>query len=170
MFTRNLLSQWTEKQKYLRLVSFLNALLSNIHKSYCMNHILWNEWMKPKKRMIEFLALASSSLLKLGQENVHTSPNRESIYLLLGDIVKSSKVWIVFHYATYHYVMILLRNRQVRLRNILFRFFQWTDLNHVSPTSFFEIVMLRFKKKLEWRHTADSDVNIWFLLEILVPI
>ena len=42
--------------------------------------------------MIEFLALASSSLLKLGQENVHTSPNRESIYLLLGDIVKSSKV------------------------------------------------------------------------------
>ena len=48
--------------------------------------------MKPEKRMIEFLALASSSLLKLGQENVHTSPNRESIYLLLGDIVKSSKV------------------------------------------------------------------------------
>lgn len=44
------------------------------------------------QRMIEFLALASSSLLKLGQENVHTSPNRESIYLLLGDIVKSSKV------------------------------------------------------------------------------
>ena len=56
--------------------------------------------MKPEKRMIEFLALASSSLLKLGQENVHTSPNRESIYLLLGDIVKSSKVLITLYVIT----------------------------------------------------------------------
>ena len=56
--------------------------------------------LKPEKRMIEFLALASSSLLKLGQENVHTSPNRESIYLLLGDIVKSSKVPITLHVIT----------------------------------------------------------------------
>ena len=63
--------------------------------------------MKPEKRMIEFLALASSSLLKLGQENVHTSPNRESIYLLLGDIVKSSKVCHYVMITSYFYYVII---------------------------------------------------------------
>ena len=72
------------------------------HDSFCIQYEP-KEWNQ-KKRMIEFLALASSSLLKLGQENVHTSPNRESIYLLLGDIVKSSKVWIACYYITNHYV------------------------------------------------------------------
>ena len=102
MFTRNLLSQWTEKQKYLRRVSFRKIVIW--YDSFLMNHTWLARKMKPKKRMIEFLALASSSLLKLGQENVHTSPNRESIYLLLGDIVKSSKVRILCYYITNHYV------------------------------------------------------------------
>lgn len=42
-------------------------------------------------RMVEFLALASSSLLRIGHETGIVSRNREAVYLLLGDIVKKSK-------------------------------------------------------------------------------
>lgn len=44
-----------------------------------------------EERMKEFLALASSSLLRLGQETEKEAiKNRESIYLLLDEIVKES--------------------------------------------------------------------------------
>lgn len=46
--------------------------------------------------MVEFLALASSSLLKLGQETGIAARNREAIYLLLGEIVRKSKVTWTF--------------------------------------------------------------------------
>ena len=45
--------------------------------------------------MVEFLALASSSLLKLGQETGMAARNREAIYLLLGEIVRKSKVYLL---------------------------------------------------------------------------
>ena len=43
-------------------------------------------------RMVEFLALASSSLLRIGNETGVLSRNRDAVYLLIGDIVKKSKV------------------------------------------------------------------------------
>ena len=43
-------------------------------------------------RMVEFLALASSSLLRIGNETGVLSRNRDAVFLLIGDIVKKSKV------------------------------------------------------------------------------
>ena len=69
-------------------INIVTHALFNVHKK--SNEV--DREVEITNRMIEFLALASSSLLKLGQENSQASLNRESIYLLLGEIVGNSKV------------------------------------------------------------------------------
>ena len=74
-------------------INIVTHALFNVHKK--SNEV--DREVEITNRMIEFLALASSSLLKLGQETNQASLNRESIYLLLGDIVENSKVlfWLL---------------------------------------------------------------------------
>ena len=78
----------------LQAINIVTHALFNVHKK--SNEV--DREVEITNRMIEFLALASSSLLKLGQENNPASLNRESIYLLLGDIVENSKVhfWLFY--------------------------------------------------------------------------
>lgn len=81
--------------------SFYRASLeghsNNIHcLSFAINHVFGAMFTISNQddiedRMKEFLALASSSLLKLGQEiDKELTKNRESVYLLLEQIVKES--------------------------------------------------------------------------------
>ena len=72
-----------------KAINVVTHALFNVHKK---SHEVDRE-VEITNRMIEFLALASSSLLKLGQENGQAALNRESIYLLLGEIVENSKVF-----------------------------------------------------------------------------
>jgi NCK-associated protein 1 len=72
-----------------KAINTITSALFNVHKKSASELDREHEI---SQRMVEFLALASSSLLKLGQESHQSAANRDSIYMLLGEIVSSSKV------------------------------------------------------------------------------
>nr|CAB3264230.1 nck-associated protein 1 [Phallusia mammillata] len=73
---------------------------------------------KVEERLKEFLALASSSLLKLGQETDRASTrNRESIYLLLENIVRSSP-FLTMDLLESCFPYVLLRNSYHAVRRM----------------------------------------------------
>jgi NCK-associated protein 1 len=104
-FNPNYASHKNNTHCIAKAINHISTALFNIHTK----QTTLNRENEISDRMVEFLALASSSLLKLGQESGLAARNREAIYLLLGEIVRKSK-YLTMDKLESCFPYVLLRN------------------------------------------------------------